>query len=228
MKKIKVFLLIILIWNILAVVTACILDKLYPFYSPQRNEYELTEDEIIDACPEALISEADKELLLSVLYDSAVVNRLPIEYGNILYLSDEDCSRIIRQYADAPTDIYRISVSGSPTYVSVEFYQTESDKGYPASAYPCLDLTLEVLKNRDSTLNYSYSKDVYSYSLKVPQHMMVSSVNWGGPDATFRKYSCNISPDGTTFEYQEKILVPVKHEHLYNMYFWWFDALMSV
>ena len=225
MKLVKIVVYIIIAWNVFAIASAMVLDVIDPYYAVHQNEYKLTEEEIIAECPEVMISEADKKLLLSILNDNAVLENLPVEYGNMLWLSDEDCSRIIGQYEEAPTDICRISVSqsGVTTYASIEFYETEDDKGRaPSVAYPCLCLKLR-------TKGYSsqfYSKEIYNYSLKVPYNRIGTS-SWGGPDATYIRYIYDTSPTDTP-KREEKTLTLMKHRHLYLRYFGWYEALMSV
>lgn len=228
MKIVKIIVLMIVIWNIFAAGSALVLDKIDPYYSVWQQEHELTEDELFAICSDAFISESDKNLLLSILNDTAVLDKFPLEYGDMLWLPENDCSRIIGQYKEAPTDICRISVSQSgntsSTYISVEFYETEDDKGSsPSTAYPCLCLNLQATNHSD----YFYGKEVYNYSLKVPYHRIGTS-SWGGPDATYHRYSCDTSPYGTPFKHQEKKLMPMKHRHLYLRYFGWFEAMMSV
>ena len=226
MKVLKIAVLIIVVWNVFAAGSAFLLDIVDPYYAVQQKENELTVDELNAACPDAFISEADKKLLLSVLNDAAVIDNLPVEYGDMLWIPEDDCKRIISQYQDAPTNICRISVSDTSgsTYISIEFYETEDDKGKaPSVSYPCLYLNLKATSNSD----YFYRKEVYSYSLKVPYNRIGTS-SWGGPDATYHRYSCDTSPYGTPFKHQEKILTPMKHRHLYLRYFGWFEAMMSV
>lgn len=226
MKVVKVVVLIIVVWNIFATGSALVLDKVDPYYAVQQKENELTVDELNAVCPDALISEADKKLLLSVLNDAAVIDKLPVEYGDMLWLPEDDCKRIISQYQDAPTNICRISVSDATggIYVSVEFYETEDDKGKaPSVAYPSLYLNLQATGGSD----YFYRKEVFRYSLKVPYNRIGTS-SWGGPDATYHRYSHDTSPYGTPFKHQEKVLTPMKHRHLYLRYFGWFEAMMSV
>ena len=226
MKVVKIIVLIIVVWNIFAAGSALVFDKIDPYYSVQQKENELTEEELNAVCPNAFISEADKKLLLTVLNDAAVIDKLPVEYGDMLWLAENDCKRIISQYQDSPTNICRISVSvtSGSTYISIEFYETEDDKGKaPSVSYPCLYLNLEATDNSE----YFYRKEVYSYSLKVPYNRIGTS-SWGGPDATYHRYSCDTSPYGTPFKHQEKILTPMKHRHLYLRYFGWFEAMMSV
>ncbi len=241
MKKVVagLVLLLIAIWNIVTVVSCFVFDKIDPYYAVQQAKNELTKDELLAVCPDALITEADKELLLSILNDGAVINELPIE---MLWLSEEDCSRIIGKYEDTYGDICRISVSQSNatrsevTYVGVEFYETEEDKGStPSTAYPCLCLNLQATKKTDYNAEdltdvpyiYSYRKEIYNYSLKVPDDRIGTS-SWGGPDAEYQRYACETSPYRDTFDHQEKTLTPMKHRHLYLKYFGWFEAMMSV
>lgn len=233
-KVAKIAVLIIVVWNIFAAGSAIVLDLVDPYYAVQQKENELTVDELNTACPDAFISEADKKLLLSVLNDVAVIDKLPVGYGDILWLPEDDCKRIISQYQDAPTNICRISVSSDTggssdlgtlrsTYISIEFYETEDDKGKaPSVAYPCLYLNLKATENSEY-----YRKEVYRYSLKVPYNRIGTS-SWGGPDATYHRYSCDTSPYSMPFNHQEKILTPMKHRHLYLRYFVWFEAMMSV
>ncbi|MBQ4517690.1 MAG: hypothetical protein II997_03785 [Clostridia bacterium] len=226
MKIVKIVILIIVVWNVFAAGSALVLDKIDPYYAVQQKENELTEEELNAVCPNAFISEADKKLLLSVLNDAVVIDKLPVEYGDMLWLPEDDCERIISQYQDAPTNICRISVSDTTgsTYISIEFYETEDDKGSsPSTAYPCLYLNLKATDHSE----YFYRKEVFNYSLKVPYNRIGTS-SWGGPDATYHRYSCDTSPYGTPFEHQEKILTPMKHRHLYLRYFGWFEAMMSV
>ena len=226
MKVVKIIVLIIVVWNVFSAGSALVLDKIDPYYSVQQKENELAEEELNAVCPNAFISEADKKLLLSVLNDAAVIDKLPVEYGDMLWLAENDCKRIISQYQDSPTNICRISVSDTSgsTYISIEFYETEDDKGKaPSVSYPCLYLNLEATGNSD----YFYRKEIYSYSLKVPYNRIGTS-SWGGPDATYHRYSCDTSPYGTPFKHQEKLLTPMKHRHLYLRYFGWFEAMMSV
>ena len=71
MKKVKrpvAFLLMLIgIWNIVVVASCFVLDKIDPYYATMQTEHELTKDELLAVCPDALISELDKKFLLSVL-----------------------------------------------------------------------------------------------------------------------------------------------------------------
>lgn len=247
MKKVKravgFMLMLIVIWNIVVVASCFVLDKIDPYYATMQTEDELTKDELLAVCPDALISELDKKFLLSVLNDSTVLNELPLlEHGDMLWLSEEDCSRIISQYEDAPGDICRISVSRSNatmsevTYVCIEFYETEDDKGStPSTAYPCICLNLRASKSPEYNAEdltavpfiYSYRKELYNYTFKVADDRIGTS-SWGGPDAAYHRYACEVSPYGDMFDCQEKTLTPMKHRHLYLKYFGWFEAMMSV
>lgn len=239
--------MLVTIWNVAVVIRCFDLDRNDPYYAVEHESLELSEKELLSLCADALVSESDKELLLSVLNDPAVLEQLPVEYGGMLWLSEDDCSRLISRYQHRPTDICRISVSQSQiteskitSHVSVEFYETEDDKGSsPSTAYPCLYLNLQASEyldyntesspnSLDSPFVFSYRKEIYSYSLKVPYDRIGTS-SLGGPDAAYQRYVCDISPiDGIALYEQEKILTPMKHHHLYLKYFGWFDALMSV
>ena len=247
-KRVVIFaVMLVAIWNIVVVIRCFALDKNDPYYAVDHESRELSENELLAVCADALISESDKEWLLSVLKDPVVLEQLPAEHGGMLWLSDDDCSRLISRYQHRPTDICRISVSQSriteskiTTYISIEFYETEDDKrSSPSTAYPCLYLRLQASEyldhNTEGSSNspdlpfvFSYRKEIYSYSLKVPYDRIGTS-NQGGPDAAYQRYVCDISPiDGTTLYHQEKILTPMKHHHLYLKYFGWFDTLLSV
>lgn len=235
------------IWNMVIVISCSALDKNDPYYAVEQKSRELSENECLALCADALISETDQEWLLSVLNNPVVLEQLPVGQGDMLWLSDDDCGRLIGRYPRRPTDICRISVSQSRiteaktvTYISVSFYETEGDQGpSPSTAYPCLTLRLQAseysVRNPDGSSNlpdppfvYSYRKEVYSYSLKVPYNRIGTS-HQGGPDGAYRRYVCEISPiDGTAFYHQEKILTPMRHHHLYLNYFGWYHALMSV
>lgn len=239
--------ILVAIWNVVAVIRCFTLDKNDPYYAVEHESRQLSENELLVLCADALISESDKEWLLSVLNDPIVLEQLPVEYGGMLWLSEDDCSRLISQYQCRPTDICRISVSQSQifeskvsTYIGIEFYETEDDKGSsPSAAYPCLYLRLQANDylgyNSEGSPNlsdtpfvFSYRKEIYRYSLKVPYDRIGTS-HQGGPDAAYQCYVCDISQiDGTLLYVQEKILTPMKHHHLYLEYFGWFDALMSV
>lgn len=247
-RRIVIFaVMLVAIWNIVVVIRCFALDKNDPYYAVDHESHELSENELLAVCADALISESDKELLLSVLKDPVVFEQLPVEHGGMLWLSDDDCNRLISQYQHRPTDICRISVSQSriieskiTPYISIEFYETEDDKGgSPSTAYPCLYLQLQAGEyldhNAEGSSNLpdfpfalSYRKEIYSYSLKVPSNRIGTS-HQGGPDAAYQRYACEISPiDGITLYGQEKILTPMKHHHLYLEYFGWFHSLMSV
>lgn len=238
---------LVALWNVVAVIRCFVLDKNDPYYAVEHESRQLSESELLVLCADALISESDKELLLSVLNDSIVLEQLSLEHGDMLWLSEDDCSRLISQYQHRPTDICRISISQSQTtktdvstYISIEFYETEDDKGgSPSAAYPCLYLRLQASDyldyNSEGSPNlldtpfvFSYRKEIYHYSLKVPYDRIGTS-HYGRPDAAYQCYVCDISPIGGTLLYdQEQILTPMKHHHLYLEYFGWFHALMSV
>ena len=235
-KSVAGFILLFIVIRNIAVVARCfVLDKIDPYYAVQQSKDEMTKDEVLDVCPDALVTEHDKELLLSVLNDSAVLERLPLEYWDVLWLSEEDCSRIVSKYEGTYGDICRISVSQSNdtkspvTYVSIEFYETEEDKGsIPSTAYPCVCLDLRATdKDSDEVPIYFYRKEIYNYTLKVAYNRIGTS-SWGGPDAEYHRYACEVSQYGEAFDWQKKTLTPMKHRHLYLNYFGWFEAMMSV
>ena len=235
------------IWNIVVVLKCSYLDQKDPYYAVGHESRNLSENELLAVCADALISEADRGLMLSVLNDAVVLEQLPMEHGEMLWLSEDDCSRLISQYQHRPGDLCRISVSQSgsveskiTTYISIAFYENEDDKGSsPSVAYPCLYLQLKASEDigfgREDTVNstgspsvFSYRKEIYRYSLKVPFERIGTS-SQGGPNAAYKRYVCDISPtEGTVLYEQEKNLRPMKHHHLYLKYFGWFKALMSV
>ena len=238
--------LLVAIWNIVVVAGCFVLDRTDPYYAVEQERCNLSEEEMLAACADALISQADQEWLLSILNDPVVGEQLPVEHGRVLWLAEDDCNRLISQYQQRPSDICRISVSQSKdywqrvvTYINIEFYETEEDKGdAPSVAYPVLELTLDATgypeENQgnsfdalDSEPVFSYRKEVYRYALKVPYYRIGTS-SWGGPSAAYRSYYCGVSPAETILREEEKILTPMKHHHLYLAYFGWFEALMSV
>ena len=247
-RRIVIFVvLLVAIWNIVVVAGCFVLDRIDPYYAVEQERRNLSEEEMLAACADALISEADQEWLLSILNDPVVGEQLPVEHGRVLWLAEDDCNRLISQYQQRPSDLCRISVSQSRDYwqriviyISIEFYETERDRGdAPSVAYPVLELTLDVTgypeENQenasgtpDSEPVFSYQKEVYRYALKVP-YGRIGTSSWGvGPSAAYRSYYCDVSPAETILREEEKILTPMKHHHLYLAYFGWFETLMSV